>query len=144
HRVYAEYLNNRAALYTAMGNLTIAEADNRKALEIKRKIFGPDAPSVGASLRNLGRLVYLRNHAEGEKYFQEAVDLYARNPKAPPFDFTSALLGLAEAQRDRGELTAARATLQRATEIASKGLGTSHPQYAALLRDLGTVQQAAH
>ena len=144
HPVYTAYLNNLAAPYTAMGNLTVAEADNRKALELKRKIYGPNALTVGASLRNLARLVSLRNRAEGEKLYREAVDLYARDPKAPPFDYTSALLGLAEAQRNRGDLASARTTLQLASEVASKGLGTKHPQYAAVLSGLGLVHQAAH
>ncbi len=144
HPYYATYLNNRAALYTAMGNLTVAEADNRKALELKRKIYGPDALTVGASLRNLAHLVSLRNRAEGERLYREAVDLYARNPKPPPFDYTSALLGLSEAQRNRGDLAAARATLLLASDVAAKGLGTMHPQYAAVLGNLGLVHQAAH
>lgn len=144
HPVYTTYLNNRAALYTAMGNLAAAEADDRKALELKRKIFGPDALTVGASLRNLARLVSLRNRAEGEELYREAVGLYAKDPKAPPFDYTSALLGLAEAQRKRGDLAAARATLQHASDIAVTGLGDKHPQYAAVLCGLGLVHQAAH
>ncbi len=84
HPYYTTFLNNRAALYTALGNVTVAESDYRKALELKRKIYGPDALTVGASLRNLARLVYSRSPAEGEKLFQEAVDLYAKNPKALP------------------------------------------------------------
>ena len=144
HPYYTTYLNNRAALYTALGNLTVAEADNRKALELKRKVYGSDTPTVGASLRNLAHLVYFRNRAEGEKLYQEAVDLYARNPKPPPFDYTSALLGLSEAQRNRGDLAAARANLQLASDVAAKGLGTRHPQYAAVLCNLGLVHQAAH
>lgn len=144
HPVYSTFLNNRAALYTAMGNLTVAESDHRKALELKRKIYGPDALTVGASLRNLARLVSTRSPVEGEKLFHEAVDLYAKNPKAPPFDYTSALLGLAEAQRNRGDLADARETLQHASEVAAKGLGTKHPLYAAVLRDQGLVHQSAH
>lgn len=144
HPVYTTYLNNRAALYTALGNFAVAEADHRKALELKRKIYGPDALTVGASLRNLAHLVSLRNPAEGEKLYQEAVDLYAKTPKPPPFDYTSALLGLSEAQRNRGDLVAARVTLQHASDVAVTGLGARHPQYAAVLRDLGLVHQAAH
>ena len=143
HPVYAAFLNNRAALYTALGNLTVAESDYRKALELKKKIFGPDALTVGASLRNLARLVYDKNPGEGEKLFQEAVDLYGKNPKPPAFDYASALLGLGEAQRNRGSLVAARETLQHASDVAAKGLGTKHPLYAAVLRDLGLVHQSA-
>jgi CHAT domain-containing protein len=144
HPAYTAYLNNRAALYAAIGNLTLAEADYRKSLELKRKIFSPDALTIGASLRNLARMVSARNREEGEKLFQEDVDLYARNPKPPAFDYGSALLGLAGAQRDRGELAAARETLQRASDIVTKGLGVKHPLYAAVERDLGLVHQSAH
>lgn len=143
HPVYATFLNNRAALYTAMGKAAVAEADYRKSLELKRKIYGPDALTIGASLRNLARLVLPRNSAESEKLFQDAVDLYGRNPKAPPFDFASALLGLAEAQRARGALMDARQTLERASAVAGKGLGPKHPLNAAILRDLGLVHQSA-
>ena len=144
HPVYTMFLNNRATLYSALGNLTDAESDYRKALELKRKIYGQDALTVGATLRNLARVVSGRNAAEGEKLFQEAVDLYARNPKAPPFEYTSALIGLAEAQRNRGDLAHARETLRHASEVASQGLGQNHPLYAAVLRDIGLVHQSAH
>jgi CHAT domain-containing protein len=143
HGVYAAFLNNRAALYNTLGNLAVAEADYRKALELKRKLYGPDALTVGASLRNLARLVYGRNAEDGEKLFKEAVDLYGKNPKPPAFDYSSALLGLAGAQRNRGDLGAARDTLQHASDVAAKGLSTKHPLYAAVLSDLGLVHQSA-
>ena len=54
------------------------------------------------------------------------------------------MLGLAEAQRNRGDLAAARETLQHASDIVAKGLGAKHPLYAAVLRDLGLVHQSAH
>jgi CHAT domain-containing protein/tetratricopeptide (TPR) repeat protein len=144
HPAYAAFLNNRAALYAQIGNVAMAEADYRKSLELKRKLNGPNALTIGASLRNLARLVYARNREEGEKLFQQDVDLYARNAEPPAFDYSSALLGLAEAQRNRGNLAGARETLQHASDIVAKGLGTKHPLYAAVLRDLGLVHQAAH
>ncbi len=142
HPVYTAYLNNRAALYAALGNVTLAESDYRKALELKRKIYGADALTIGSSLRNLARLVSARNPKEGEKLFQEAVDLYARSSKAPPFDYSSALLGLAEAQRKRGDLAAAGETLQRASDVTIAGLGVKHPLYAAVLSELALVHQS--
>jgi len=144
HPAYAAFLNNRAALYAQVGNVAMAEVDYRKSLELKRRQNGPNALTIGATLRNLARLVYARNREEGEKLFQEDVDLYARNAKPPAFDYSSALLGLAEAQRNRGDLAAARATLESASGIVAKGLGTMHPLYAAVLRDLGLVEQSAH
>lgn len=142
HPVYATYLNNRAALYAAMGNVAVAEADYRKALELKRKIFGPDALTIGASLRNLARLLSHKDPAESEKLFQDAVDLYARNKKSQPYDHASALLGLAEMERSRGEFERAQQTLQQASDIVSKGLGPEHPLYAAVLRDQALIHQS--
>ena len=144
HPVYATYLNNRAALYAAMGNVTVAEADYRKSLELKRKIYPPDALTIGASLRNLAHLVASKDPAESEALFQQAADLYARNIRAESYDYGSALLGLAEVQRERGELTAAEQSLHHASEVVAKGLGTAHPLYAAVLRDEALVFRAEH
>ena len=144
HPAYAAFLNNRAALDAAIGHAAQAEADYRKSLELKRKIYGPDSLTIGASLRNLARLVYARDPAEGEKLFREDVDLYARNAKPPAFDYGSALLGLAEAQRSTGDLTGARATLEAASDIVTKSLGFKHPLYAAVLRDMGVLNQSEH
>ena len=72
------------------------------------------------------------------------MDLYARNAKPPAFDYGSALLGLADAQRSRGDLPAARRTLERAAEILTKSLSLKHPLYAAVLRDMGLVHLSAH
>ncbi|MFN8006013.1 MAG: tetratricopeptide repeat protein [Terriglobia bacterium] len=143
HPVYAAFLNNRAALYSALGNLAVAEADYRKSLELKRKLYGPDALPVGASLRNLARLVSIRNPEEGYELFGQAVALYSKNPKPPAFDYASALLGLADAQRSRGELDRARETLQQASDVVAKGLSQNHPLYSMVLSDLGQVHQAA-
>lgn len=142
HPVYTAFLNNRAALYAALGNLALAESDYRKALELKRKIYGSGALAIGSSLRNLARLISPRNPKEGERLFNEAVDLYAKTPNAPPFDYSSALLGLAEAQRHRGDLASAATTLQNASNVTAGGLGIKHPLYAAVLRDLALVHQS--
>jgi CHAT domain-containing protein len=143
HPFYASFLNNRGSLYATLGKVSAAEADYRKSLELKRKIFPPDAFTIGATLRNLARLVSGARVAEGEKLFQEAVDLYARSPDPPPFDLASALLGLEQAQRNRGDLTAARATLERVLDVTAGGLSPRHPLFAAALRDLALVHLGA-
>lgn len=142
HPVYATLLNNRGFLYFTMGNRTAAESDFRKALELFRKIYGPDHLSLGGPLRNLGRLVYDRNPEEGEKLFREAIDLYARSPNRPAFEYASTLLGLGEAERSRANADA-RQTFERALQVAEEGLGDKHPLYARALADLGLVHQSA-
>ena len=142
HPMYATLLNNRGFLYNAIGHPDAAEADYRKSLEIKRKIYASGNLAIGASLRNLARLVLTRNLAEGEKLFQEAVDLYAKLATPPAFDYASVLLGLGEAQRKRGNFASALQTLQKSLDVTAQGLGTKHPLYAGALSETGLVYQA--
>ena len=142
HPLYATFLNNRGFLYFRMGNLAAAEADYRTALEIKRKL-APNDLSLGASLRNLARLVYAKDPAEGEKLYREAVDLYAKVPNRPAFDYASVLLGLGEAQKNRGDVHEAAGTFEIARDVVAQGLGTKHPLYASALSNLGLVHEAA-
>jgi CHAT domain-containing protein/tetratricopeptide (TPR) repeat protein len=141
HPMYAAFLNNRGFLFQSIGNATAAEADYRQSLDLKRKI-GASPVSVASTLRNLAHLIYPRNHDEGERILVEAVEVYARLANAPPFDYTSVLLGLARAQRGRGALAEARATSERALSVARQGLSVRHPLYAAVVRDLGLVYAA--
>ncbi len=143
HPMYVQLLDSRAALYQAMGNRAGAESDYETALELRKKIFGPKHVLVAATLRNYGRFVYARNAAEGEKLLREAVEIYADSSNRPAFEYANTLLALSEAERKRGDLPAARETIQKALDVAAQGLGTNHPVYASALRNLALVQQAA-
>jgi CHAT domain-containing protein/tetratricopeptide (TPR) repeat protein len=141
HPLYATFLNNRGFLYHSIGNLAAAEADYRESLSRKREQRA-SALSVASTLRNLAQLVYARDHTAGEQLLSEAVATYTSLPEPPPFDYTSVLLGLARAERDRGALSEARETVERAIAVARPGLGPKHPRFAAAVRDLGLVYAA--
>jgi CHAT domain-containing protein/Flp pilus assembly protein TadD len=144
HPMYLQVLDHRASLYAAMGNFAAAEADYTAVLAVRRKLFGPKNVVLADTLRNYGRLVYARSPAEGEKLFQQSVDIYANASSRPPFNYASSLLSLGEAQKNRGDLTGARKTFQQALELASQALGEKHPLYASVLNDLALVHQSAH
>jgi CHAT domain-containing protein/tetratricopeptide (TPR) repeat protein len=139
HPLYAAYLNNRGFLYRSIGNVTAAEADYRRSLELKRT-HGATGVSIASTLRNLAHLIYPRDPREAERLLTEAVDIYGTLPSAPPFDYSTVLLALARAQRDRGALADARETAERGLTIARQGLGTQHPLYATALRDLALIE----
>src|SRR5262249_39236473 len=140
HPVYATFLNNRGFLFHSIGNAVAAEADYERSLELKKKLYGPASPQALSTLRNLAHLTYTRNHEAGERLLAEAVGTYANAANAPSFDYASVLLGLERAERDRGALADARATVQRAMAVAERGLGVHHPLYAAAVRDLGVIE----
>ncbi|HTK29767.1 MAG TPA: CHAT domain-containing tetratricopeptide repeat protein [Vicinamibacterales bacterium] len=143
HPFFASYLNNRGFFYQTIGNAAAAEADYQKSLDLKLKLFGLANPVTLASLRNLAHLTYARDPRAGEQLLARAVDAYAALPNAPAFDFTSVLVGLARARRDRGALADARATAERALDVSRTGLGERHPLYAAATRELGLTLAAA-
>ncbi|HMF97097.1 MAG TPA: CHAT domain-containing tetratricopeptide repeat protein [Vicinamibacterales bacterium] len=140
HPVYATFLNNRGFLFYSIGDAVAAEADYERSLELKKKLYGAASPQALSTLRNLAHLTYTQNHEAGERLLADAVGIYANAATAPPFDYTSVLLGLGRAKRDRGALDEARAAVQRATTVAERGLGVHHPLYAAAVRDLGVIE----
>jgi CHAT domain-containing protein/Tfp pilus assembly protein PilF len=141
---YIQLLDHRAALNQAMGNRTAAESDYGTALELRKKIYGPNHVLVAATLRNYGRLLYERDPAEGEKLLREAADIYGNASDRPAFEYANILLSLGEAERKRGDLADARATFEKARDVATQGLGTKHPVYANALASLALVHQAMH
>jgi CHAT domain-containing protein/tetratricopeptide (TPR) repeat protein len=144
HPIYVQLLDHRAVLYQAMGNRTGAESDYRTALELRKKIYGPNHVLVAATLRNYGRLVYIRNPEEGEKLLREAAGILGNSSDHPPFEYANALLALGEAERKRGDFPDARATFEKARDVAAQGLGPKHPVYANALASLALVHEALH
>ncbi len=104
HPFYASFLNNRGFLFQSIGNAAAAEADYQGSLELKRKLYGPASPLALSTLRNLAHLTYARNREAGERLLTDAVEIYAKAATPPAFDYTSVLLGLARAKRDRRAL----------------------------------------
>ena len=137
HPVYATLLNNRGLFYQSIGNLPAAEADYRRSLELKRKLYGAGSALALSTLRNLAQLTYALDREKGERLLVEAAAAYGRSPNAPPFDYTSVLIGLARAERERGASSEARATAIKALDISRRGLGERHPLFASATRELG-------
>lgn len=142
HPMYAHMLNDRARLFIALGNPDAAVSDFNAALASYRKLYGPNSVQVAPVLRNLGRLLLTKDPAEGEKLLVEAADIYAHTTDRPPFEYANVLLALGEAQRRRGDLGAARKSVETALDVAAQGLGKKHPVYADALNELALIHQA--
>jgi tetratricopeptide (TPR) repeat protein len=56
HPDTATSLNSLAVLYDAMGKYKVAEPLYREALEIRKKLFGPNHIDTGTTLNNLAGL----------------------------------------------------------------------------------------
>jgi len=143
HPMHLLALDHRGNLYKSMGNFAAAEGDYTAVLAARRKVFGPEHVLVGAALSNYGRLVSLRDPAEGEKLLQQAADIYSKAANRPPFDYASVLVSLGATQRNRGDLASALKNFQQALDITRQGLGEKHPLYASTLNNLALAHLAA-
>ena len=76
--VNADVLNNLAAIYQARGDETEAERLYRRALAIKKKIFGADNVDVAMTINNLAMLY----KAAGR--YDKAASLFRRAMKIHP------------------------------------------------------------
>ena len=73
--VNADVLNNLAAIYQARGDETEAERLYRRALAIKKKIFGADNVDVAMTINNLAMLY------KGAGRYDKAASLFRRAMK---------------------------------------------------------------
>jgi tetratricopeptide (TPR) repeat protein len=76
HREYAVTLNNLAALDQRRGDLEAAEARYRRALQIKERTQGLDAPALATTLVNLGTVLRRSGRiGEARAAFERAIGL---------------------------------------------------------------------
>jgi tetratricopeptide (TPR) repeat protein len=111
-----------------------------RALTILEARFGPDHPSVAATLNNLGNV--LRGLGElraGRTHYQRALTRFEARlgPQHP--DVARSLNNLAATLGALGEVPAARDAHQRAQAILETQLGPDHPDTASNLDNLGLM-----
>ena len=148
-------------------------AVNERSLGFRKKVLGPDHPTVGQSLNNLALLYQdqgryaeaeppqtrLGNSREGARQdrYDEAEPLLKRSlvvskkafgPDHP--NVAAGLKNLAGVYRDQGRYAEAEPLFKRALAIAEVALGPGHPivaatlaDYAALFRETGRDTKAA-
>lgn len=119
-------LNNWAALETREQHYAEAEQLFRKALSVRRSLFGPSA-ALAALLNNLGKLQLLQGKpADALPKLEEAVQLAQRYAGEDSINALAAMAGLGEAQAGTGAHAAAKATLDEMEGHVATHFGKSH------------------
>jgi tetratricopeptide (TPR) repeat protein len=111
-----------------------------RALAILEARFGPDHPSVAATLNNLGNV--LRGLGElraARTHYQRALTTFEARLGPHHPDVARSLNNLAATLGALGELPAARDGHQRAQAILETQLGPDHPDTASNLDNLGLM-----
>jgi CHAT domain-containing protein/Flp pilus assembly protein TadD len=114
-----------------------------KAVELAKRVYGPEHPNTATSLNDLATLYWaMGEYAKAEPLFQEALRIRQKvlGPEHP--DMAANLNDLGVLYQAMGEYAKAEPLFQKALWIRQKVLGSEHPDTAHSLNDLGALYQA--
>lgn len=135
-------LNNLAALHVLGGRPAQAEPLFRRAVEVRRSLYGRSA-ATAALLSNHGKtLIQLQRPKEAETLLREAVAMARETAGAGSLHFASSSSGLSEVLLLLNRSEEAAAVAQSALVEVTQELGPRHPAVAVLKAALGRVRGA--
>ena len=128
-------------LYAHIGDLAKVEPLFQQALQIFKKVLGPEHPATVTSLNNLAELYdHMGDYAKAEPLLQQVLQIRQKvlGPEHP--DTALSLNNLALLYYEMGDYAKAEPLLQQVLEIRQKVLGPEHPSTAASLENLALVK----
>lgn len=135
-------LNNLAALEVLSGRPARAEPLFRRAVEVRRKLYGPSA-ATAALLSNYGKtLMQLDRHAEALPFLREATEMARVHAGVASLHYASAVAGLSEASLATGRAGEAARLSEGAVSEVEAALGPDHPATAIVRIALARVRAA--
>jgi tetratricopeptide (TPR) repeat protein len=141
HPDVAYVLNNLANLEQTVGDFAAARPLLERAVQINTRAFGPDHPDVALSLGNLALVHYEQNDGAGRQGPARTGpgDRRARPRPGPPDRRRHARQPRDDPPRPRRVREPARDLYTRALAIEEKVYGPDHPEVAASLTNLATL-----
>lgn len=129
--------------YRKLGLYGKAEPHLRRALDIRRQLFGEEHDEVAQSMGSLALLYNASgDRAQAEELAVQALSIRRRLLGDGHLDVAMCFNNLAYVLRDKGDHAAAEVAFRRALDIRRRLLGSDHPDVAILLYHLGEVEAA--
>src|SRR5271166_4883922 len=99
-----------------------------KAVELAKRVYGPEQPNTAKSLNNLAELYWrMGEYAKAEPLYQEALRICQKVFGSEHPNTAAILNNLAVLYKDMGEYAKAEPLYQQALRIRQKVLGSEHP-----------------
>jgi eukaryotic-like serine/threonine-protein kinase len=129
-----ESLTALANAHSYIGDYSIADALDRRALEIDRQIYGPVHPHLADELNDLGTIqADLGNNAEAEKYYRQALEIVQSWYGSDHPETAWQMASLAQALINEGKDDEGAKLVQQALPIEEEAYGPMHPKVAFIL-----------
>ncbi len=129
--------------YQALGLYAEAEPHLRQALEIRKRVLGPEHPDVAASLNDLASLLHDEGkRAEAEPLYREALRIRKRVLGPGHLDTSATLNDLGLLLKQQGDLDGAEALYRESLAIKRRALGEAHGDLAQAINNMAQLLQA--
>ena len=133
-------LNTSGQVYDKIGKYSQAEGFHKKALIIRKKIFGEDHPDVASSYNNLASVYSsLGEYNQAEELYEKALVISKKINVEDHVDVAIYYDNLASVYWSLGKYNQAKELNIKALMIRKKILDEDHPHIAASYNNLATV-----
>ena len=133
-------LNTSGQVYDSIGKYSQAEGFHKKALIIRKKIFGEDHTDVASSYNNLASVYSsLGEYNQAEKLYEKALVIWKKINVEDHVDVATIYDNLASVYWSLGKNNQAKELHEKALMIRKKILDEDHPHIAASYNNLATV-----
>jgi len=139
----AQMMHVMGNVYANLGLYPRAQSLDQRAMEIRRRVLGPEHPDTLGSMNNLGLVLRNEGHyAEAEKLDRETLDLRRRvlGPEHP--DTLMSMNNLGSVLYREGHYAEAEKLYREALDVQRHVLGPENPKTAITTYNLGCI--AAH
>jgi len=136
----AQMMQVMADVYRQLGLYPQAQSLAERAVDIQRRLLGPENPETLKSVNSLAMVLFREGRfAEAEKLNRETLDIRRRRlgPAHPETVVSMSNLGLA--QWRLGRYADAENLIRQTLDIRRRILGPEHPDTLALMNNLGMI-----
>ena len=142
--VLAAVLFSLGKSYLGQSKHDVAESHLRAALEIRRRVLGPDHQDTAISMAGLSEVTgYTGKLAESESLAREAVAIFRQRREVGDVDvmwFAMALNNLGTRLTSRGDPAGGEKNLREALEVSANFTGIARASRAAMYGNLSTAR----
>jgi len=140
--VKARLLEAIGRSYWRQGHADRAIGLIEEALDIRRRIEGPDNPSLAVTLKNLGEAQYFHHESDAaKKSLSAARTALERSRREMSTDYADVVADLGRVEYDRGDAQEAHRLIDEALPLLRKAYGPQHAEVGSALTALGYVLQ---
>lgn len=131
------FLGNLAYLYIQLGQYADAEKIYLEQVEIKKELYGEEAPKYLNALNSLAILYFrMGKYDASEQYYKQTIELSKKHLGLDHTTHANSLNNLASLYLQIGNLEAAEPLYMQSIGIMKRTVGTEHADYALALNNL--------